>query len=92
VTTLLYQSLTPPWGARLVVDRATGAARPAAADDRAPSAIADEILTSAPLDVAELAHDDLAALQALVREAGPPAQGRRERLWAGSPVASSKFE
>ena len=92
VVTLLYQSLTAPWGERLVVDRETGAAKPQAADERAPEAIADEICGSAGLDLEEIAHDDLAAWDALVRAAGAPAAGRRERLWAGSPVPSSKFE
>jgi hypothetical protein len=89
---LLYQSLTPPWGTRLIVDAETHATRPSAADDRAADAIADEIAASPGLDADERAHDAEAAWDALVRAAGPPEPARRERLWAGSPVASSKFE
>jgi hypothetical protein len=92
IVTLLYQSLTAPWSERLVVDRATGAARPAPADLRTADQVADEILASPGLDVDEIACDDLPGWDALVRAAGPPGAGRRERLWAGSPVASSKFE
>jgi hypothetical protein len=92
LTTLLYQSVTPPWGARLVVDPATGAAKPSSADERDAVAIADEIVASPGLDADERACDDLDAWDRLVAAAGPPTAGRRERLWAGSPVSSSKFE
>jgi hypothetical protein len=92
VTTLLYQSLTPPWGERLVVDRATNTTRPVAADARDAGVIADEIAASAGLDDDDRACDDPAGWAELVRAAGPPAPARRERLWAGSPVPSSKFE
>ncbi|HTJ43093.1 MAG TPA: hypothetical protein VL463_13405 [Kofleriaceae bacterium] len=92
ITTLLHQSLTAPWGSRLIVDRASGAARPSPEDDRDPGAIADEIAASAGLDAEEAGKDDLAGWEQLLRAAGPPVAGRRERLWAGSPVASSKFE
>jgi hypothetical protein len=89
VTMLLHQELTPPWGARLVVDG--GAVTQAASDERDAAVLADEVVAAAPLDEAELAHDDLPGLDALVAAAGPPAPGRRERLWAGSPVPSNRF-
>jgi hypothetical protein len=92
VVTLLYQSLVPPWGARMVVDPATGAARTQEPDAREPSVIADEIAASPGLEADERACDDPASWAGLLRAAGPPALGRRERLWAGSPVSSSKFE
>lgn len=93
VTTLLYQSLVPPWGARLMVDGAPGAgpARPAPPDDRPVEAIADEVLAASGLGGDDLAHDDLVGLDALITAAGPPGPGRRERLWAGSPVSSNRF-
>ena len=92
VAMLLYQTLTAPWGARLVVDREQGGTRSVEPDARDASAIADEIVASPGLDGDEASCDDPAAWTQLVRAAGPPAPGRRERLWAGSPVTSSKFE
>ncbi len=85
LTTLLHQSVVPPWGARLTV---SGRADP---DPRDVEVIAAELVAAAPLDGDELAHDDPAGLDALVRAAGAPPVGRRERLWAGSPVPSNRF-
>ena len=92
VTTLLHQSITPPWGERLVVEPDTGAARRAGADLRDAEAIAAEVAAAAPLEAEEVACDDLDGLLALVRSAGPPEPARRERMWAGSPVPSNRFD
>ncbi len=91
VTTLLHQSVIPPWGARLVVD-GSGAPAHAPADARAIDVLADELVATAPLADDDLAADDLAGLAALVAAVGVPEVGRRERLWGGSAVASNRFE
>jgi hypothetical protein len=91
VTTLLHQSVIPPWGARLVVD-AAGATRRAEADERDADMLAAEIVTTPPIEGDDLVHDDLPGLAALAAAIGAPTVGRRERLWGGSPVISSRFE
>jgi len=91
VTTLLHQSLVPPWEAHLVVDPEQGATRTEDADPRDAEALGAAIVASEPLPAEEIVHDDEPGLLALARAAGPPAPGRRERAWAGSPVPSNRF-
>lgn len=91
VTTLLYQTLVPPWGASTIVDPATGAAERAPADARSVEDIVADVLDSPPLDAAERAADAPAEWAALVERVWPPAPGARARLWAGGPVPSSRF-
>lgn len=86
VTTLLHQSIVPPWGARVV---AGGGRSPP--DERDVEVIAAELVAADPLGDDDLIHDDLPGLQALLAATGAPAVGRRERLWAGSPVPSNRF-
>jgi hypothetical protein len=74
---LLHQSLVAPWPDD---------------DGRAVEILAAEVLTAAPLEPDEIAHDDLAGLDTLVATAGAPVPARRERLWAGSPVPSNRFQ
>jgi hypothetical protein len=90
LTTLLHQSLVAPWSERLVLADAAGP-RTRPADDRPPELIASEVPGTSGLDAAETEHDDLPGLAALIAAAGAPVVGRRERLWAGSPVASNRF-
>jgi hypothetical protein len=92
VTTLLYQSLVPPWGESTLIDPETREVRTAAADARSAEAVAAEVAASPGLDEAELAADEPARWAALVERAWPPpAGGRRSRLRAGGPVSSSRF-
>ena len=92
VTTLLYQSLVPPWGESMVIDPETREVKAAAADQRSPEAVAAELIAGARLDEADLAADEPARWEALVARAWPPpAGGRRPRLRAGGPVPSSRF-
>ena len=92
VTTLLYQSLVPPWGESTLIDPETRAVRTAAADERSTEVVAAELVASAGLDEAELAADEPARWAALVERAWPPPTGgRRPRLRAGGPVSSSRF-
>jgi hypothetical protein len=91
LTMLLYQSIVPPWGPRVVLDPKTGEHRTTEPDTRDIDALAAEIAAAAPLDAEETAADDLGGLDALVGVARLPEVGRRERLWAGSPVASNRF-
>jgi hypothetical protein len=92
VTTLLHQSLVAPWGPRLVVDPDTRATRRGAPDDRPAEAIAAEVAAAPALGADDVAADQLDAWDRLIGAAGPPGPGRRERLWAGSPVPSAKFD
>lgn len=92
VTTLLYQSLVPPWGESMVIDPETREVRKSAADERAAEAVAAEIVASEGLDEADLAADEPERWAALVACVWPPpAGGRRSRLRAGGPVSSSRF-
>jgi len=91
VTMLLHQSIVPPWGPHVVLDPATGDHRTTDADERDVELVAGDVVAAGPLDGADLAHDDLAGLDALITAAGAPEVGRRERLWAGSPVVSNRF-
>jgi len=91
ITTLLYQTIVPPWGAHAIVDPETRKVSEAAPDDRAALVIADELAAHAGLDDHELAADEPARWSALVARAWPPSPGPRSRLWAGGPVPSSRF-
>jgi hypothetical protein len=92
VTTLLYQSLVPPWGESTLIDPETREVRTAAADERSAEVVAAELVACEGLDAAELAADEPARWAALVARAWPPpAGGRRSRLRAGGPVSSSRF-
>jgi hypothetical protein len=92
VTTLLYQSLVPPWGESALIDPDTREVKTAAADDRSAEVVAAELAASPGLPAAELAADEPARWDALVARAWPPpAGGRRPRLRAGGPVSSSRF-
>lgn len=91
VTTLLYQTIVPPWGAHAIVDPDTRRVAESAPDDRAAEAIADELAATAGLDASELATDQPAQWDALVARVWPPEPGMRSRLWAGGPVSSSRF-
>ena len=91
VTTLLYQTLVPPWGAHMIVDPETREVGESAADERTIEAIAAELVATAGLDSDELAADEPAKWHALVGCAWPPEPGLRSRLWAGGPVSSSRF-
>jgi hypothetical protein len=90
VTTLLYQSLLPPWGEKPVVDPEGGTKR-TPPDERPPAEIAAEILAGVSLRDDELAHDDPDRWASLVSCAWPPTPGQRSRMWAGGPVPSSRF-
>jgi hypothetical protein len=91
VTTLLYQTLVAPWGQITEIDPETREVRSSSPDLRSPEAIAAEISASPGLDASELEADQPAQWEALVAVAWPPAPGPRSRLWAGSPVSSSRF-
>ncbi len=92
VTTLLYQSLVPPWGESMLIDPETRELRAAAADDRAAELVAADLAAVSGLDAADLAADEPARWAALVERAWPPPSGgRRARLRAGGPVPSSRF-
>lgn len=92
VTTLLYESLVPAWGERLVKPPGTEdelVREPA--DARDPAVIAAEILAGQGLEAEETACDDLAQWEALVAATWPAPAGRRSRMWAGGPVPSNRF-
>jgi hypothetical protein len=91
VTTLLYQTLVPPWAAHAIVDPDTRKVTDAAPDDRPAEAIAAELAASPGLDDGELAADEPARWAALIERTWPPALGARSRLWGGGPVPSSRF-
>ena len=75
VTTLLYQSLVPAWGA----------------DERSIEDVAASVVASPSVDAAELVADQAARWDALVGATWPPSPGPRSRLWAGGPVSSNRF-
>lgn len=90
VTTLLYQSLVPPWGESTVVTP-EGEVTRTPPDDRPIDEIADDIARAAPLDEADRADEELPRWDALVARVWPARPGPRSRLWAGGPVPSSRF-
>lgn len=91
VTTLLYQTIVPPWDAHAIVDPETRKISESAPDDRPAEVIAAELAASAGLDDTERGSDQPTRWAALVARAWPPAPGLRSRLWAGGPVPSSRF-
>jgi hypothetical protein len=91
VTTLLYQTLVPPWGAHAIIESASSTVGESPPDDRPASVIAEELAAAPGLDAPELAADEPGRWAALVARAWPLAPGPRSRLWAGGPVPSSRF-
>jgi hypothetical protein len=91
VTTLLYQSLVAPWDPRLAVG-ADGGVIQREPDARSADELAAEIAAAPALPDEDTAVDALDALDRLVAAAGPPTAVRRERMWAGSPVSSNRFD
>jgi hypothetical protein len=91
VTTLLYQTLVPPWDTSTLVDPETNELTTAPPDERSAEAIAADVAASAGLPAADLAADESARWTALVERVWPLSPGTRSRLWAGGPVASSRF-
>jgi len=91
VTTLLYQTLVPPWAAHTLVDPETREVSESPADDRPALEIASELARAVGLDDHELSADEPTRWAALVARAWPPEPGPRSRLWAGGPVPSSRF-
>lgn len=92
VATLLYESLVPPWGERLLKRVGEEDVTREPADARDASTIAAELVAKAGIDADEAACDDLGRWDALVAATWPPPQsGRRSRLWAGGPVPSNRF-
>ena len=90
VTTLLCQTLVPPWDPTLAVEAGAVVTRPA--DTRSAADIAADVVAAGELTGEDISADDLDGLDRLVAAAGPPAGPRRERLWAGSPVLSNRFD
>ncbi len=90
VTTVLYETLVPPWGETLIATP-TDAVALEPADARDMDALAAEIVASPGLDAEETASDELERWEALVAATWPPHPGPRPRLWAGGPVASNRF-
>ena len=92
VTTLLYQTLVPPWGASTVIDPETRQVSTSAADERPVELVAADLLSSTGLDDEELSADEPERWASLVARAWPPPPGGpRSRLWAGGPVPSNRF-
>jgi hypothetical protein len=91
VTTLLYQTIVPPWGAHAIVDPDSHKVSEAAPDDRPAIAIANELAAIPGLGDGELTADEPSRWAALVARAWPMRPGPRSRLWAGGPVSSSRF-
>jgi hypothetical protein len=92
VTTLLYQTLVPPWGEGVRIDPDTRQVTRTAADARDPEVIAAELVASPSLGAEELVADEPARWDALVARAWPASPGLRSRLWAGGPVPSNRFD
>lgn len=90
VTTLLHQSLVAPWGESMIV-ATSGEVTQGPPDERPAELIAQEILATPPLEGDELAADQPERYAALIARVWPPPPGPRARLWAGGPVASSRF-
>ena len=91
VTTLLYQTLVPPWGAHTIVDPETREVSESAPDERPIEVIGEELAASPGLDAGELTADEPTRWDGLVARVWPLATGPRSRLWAGGPVPSSRF-
>lgn len=91
VTTLLFQSIVPPWGEGMIVDSETNQIEKAPPDERPTEVVADLILAAPPLGADELAADQPERYARLVERGWPLEVGPRTRLWAGGPVSSSRF-
>ncbi|HLL22249.1 MAG TPA: hypothetical protein VK427_08960 [Kofleriaceae bacterium] len=91
VTTLLYQTIVPPWGETMVVNAETNEVQTAPPDERPSEVIADAILASPGLDAADREAEHTSELDALLARAWPLGAGPRGRLWAGGPVPSNRF-
>lgn len=91
VTTVLYETLVPPWGETLIADPTTNAVARESADARDMDALVAEIVASPGLDAEESASDELERWKALVAATWPPHPSPRPRLWAGGPVPSNRF-
>jgi len=89
VTTLLYQTLTPPWGEGIVVDPATQQISSGAPDTRSIDEIAAAISGSLPDE--DLGADEPERWARLVAQVWPLQPAARGRLWAGGPVPSARF-
>lgn len=93
LTTLMHQTVTPPWGPRLVIDPETKEATSGEGDDGPLEAIARRMLAA---ELEEDALSDLESLVALARAARSElgflrGTGKRHRQWECSPVPSNRF-
>lgn len=97
LTTFLYQQNIEPWGRQLTVDPESRQATHRSVDERDPTIIAAEIITSKHV---ESLPEDEPGLVALTRTAALAGEnilalscedGQRKKLWAGSPVPSNFF-
>jgi hypothetical protein len=89
ITTVLYQTLVPPWGEPMIVDPETRAIATGEPDERSIEELAAAITgTLAPED---LAADEPVKWARLVERVWPLPPAQRSRLWAGGPVPSSRF-
>lgn len=91
VTTLLYQTLVPPWDKQLQADPATHQLEHAAPDERSAAELGALLAAAPSLPDEEAIADDPAGWERLVARAWPPTPGPRSRLWAGGPVPSNRF-
>ncbi len=89
VTTLLYQTLVPPWGESMIVDPETRAIATGEPDERSIEELAAAI--TGTLGPEDLEADDPLKWARLVERVWPLAPAPRSRLWAGGPVPSSRF-
>jgi len=84
LTTLLYQSLVPPWSPET--------SETPESSDAADEALIAELAASPGLPEDECTADEPARWDALVARVWPPMPGTRSRLWAGGPVPSNRFD
>lgn len=89
VTSLLYQTITPPWGEGMIVDPDTNQITTGAPDARSSEEIAAGIHAS--LADEDLATDEPDKWSHLVAHVWPLQPAARGRLWAGGPVHSARF-
>jgi hypothetical protein len=91
VTMLVHQSIVAPWEPQLVIDPASGQAKTGEGDTRGADELGAAVATAAAVRDEDQARDDVDGLLGLAKAVGPPPPGRRERMWAGGPVGSSRF-
>ena len=89
VCTMLYQSNTAPWDARMRIDPETRQVSTTEPDDAPAAEFAARIMATPMDDEANLG--DIEALRSLAAAAGKPQPGERASYFVGSPVASSRF-